>query len=117
MELRPFSAKSSPPPPPPHLKAAGAKLWADLTREYVVRDGAGLALVTAAAEALDRQQEAREAIDKYGAVVVDRYGNPKANPACHIERDARAGFLACLKALNLDLEPLRDGRGRPPTYA
>ena len=116
MELKVIPSKSAVPKPPRHLKSAGRRLWLDIVEQYRIRDGVGLALVTTAAEALDRMTEAREAIDKHGAIVIDRYGNPKANPACHIERDARAGFLAALKALNLDIEPLRD-RGRPPTYA
>jgi hypothetical protein len=37
----------------------------------------------------------------------------KQNAACFLERDARAGMLSALRALNLDLEPLRD-RGRGP---
>jgi P27 family predicted phage terminase small subunit len=116
MELKVVPSKSALPKPPRHLKSAGKRLWTDIVREYHIRDGAGLALVTTAAEALDRMQEAREAIAEHGAITTDRYGNPRANPACHIERDARAGFLAALKALNLDIEPLRD-RGRPPSYA
>ena len=43
----------------------------------------------------------------------DRYGQLKAHPAVNIERDARAAMLAALKAMNLDVEPLRDRPGRP----
>jgi hypothetical protein len=39
---------------------------------------------------------------------------PRAHPLLGVERDARAAMVAALKALNLDLEPLRDGPGRPP---
>jgi P27 family predicted phage terminase small subunit len=98
---------------PSHLKPAGADLWRKLLDEYAIRDAAGLALVTAAAEALDRMRSAQAAIEKHGEVVLDRYGSPKLNPACALEKDARNGLLAALKALNLDLEPLRDGPGRP----
>src|SRR2546430_14575143 len=73
-----------------------------------IADGAGLALVTTAAEAQDRIREAQRAIRQYGALVPDRYGALKQNPACFLERDARAGMLSALRALNLDLEPLRD---------
>jgi len=44
----------------------------------------------------------------------DRWGQLKINPLCAVERDARAQFMAAMKALNLDLEPLRDKPGRPP---
>jgi glutathione S-transferase len=45
--------------------------------------------------------------------MADRFGQPKPHPLLATERDARAQFLAALKALNLDLEPLRDRVGRP----
>jgi hypothetical protein len=43
----------------------------------------------------------------------DRFGAPKPHPLLPIERDSRQAFLAGMKALNLDLEPLRDRPGRP----
>lgn len=99
---------------PTHLAEAGAKLWRDLTAEYSISDAAGLALVERAAECMDRLRAAQAAITKHGEVVTDRYGSPKLNPACNLEKDARNGLFAALKALNLDLEPLRDAVGRPP---
>lgn len=99
---------------PAHLKEAGAALWRDMTAEYAIVDPAGLALLGTAAECLDRMRAAQAAIAEHGEIVVDRYGAPKLNPACNLEKDARAGMLAAFRALNLDLEPLRDGPGRPP---
>jgi phage terminase small subunit len=106
---------SSPLRPPRHLKNAGRALWTGIVMQYRVRDAAGVALVTTAAEALDRIREAQAAIRKHGALVPDRYGALKQNPACFLERDARAGMLSALRALNLDLEPLRD-RGRSTVF-
>lgn len=100
--------------PPKHLKAAGAAFWGDVQAEYAIADGAGLALLTAAAEALDRMRAAQAAIAEHGELVPDRYGQLKTNPACTLERDSRNGFLAAVRQLNLDLEPLRDAPGRPP---
>jgi phage terminase small subunit len=114
MELAAFPGKPLP-KPPGHLKAGGRRLWTDIVTQYRIADGAGLALVTTAAEALDRIREAQAAIRKHGALVADRYGGVKQNPACFLERDARAGMLSALRALNLDLEPLRD-RGRPTVF-
>jgi hypothetical protein len=54
------------PGPPAHLGAAGARLWADVVRQYRIGDGAGLALVTTAAECLDRLREAQEAVREHG---------------------------------------------------
>lgn len=100
--------------PPKHLKTAGRKLFRDLAEEYAIDDAAGLTLLCTAAECLDRMRAAQKAIEAHGEVVEDRYGVPKQNPACALEKDSRNGLLAALKAMNLDLEPLRDGPGRPP---
>jgi P27 family predicted phage terminase small subunit len=114
MEPTAFPGKTLP-KPPNHLKAAGRRLWADIVAQYRIYDAAGLAYVTTAAEALDRIREAQKAIRQHGALVPDRYGALKQNPACFLERDARAGMLSALRALNLDLEPLRD-RGRSTVF-
>lgn len=101
------------PRPPRHLKAAGKALFAELVAEYSIDDPAGIALLTTAAECLDRIRAAQEAIKAHGEVVTDRYQQVKVNPACALEKDSRNGFLAALRALQLDLEPLRDKPGRP----
>lgn len=102
------------PKPPAHLRAAGRDLWRSIREDYHIDDAAALALLATAAEALDRLRAAQEAVEADGELVADRYGQKKLNPALTLEKDARAGFLAALKMLNLDLEPLRDGPGRPP---
>ena len=100
--------------PPDHLSADAKRLWTAITEEYVIDDAAGLHILQVALEAFDRSQAAREAIDKCGMILKDRFGAPKPHPLLPVERDARAAFLSGLKALNLDLEPLRNGPGRPP---
>jgi phage terminase small subunit len=100
--------------PPAHLLKPGAALWREIVAEYGIADPAGLALLTTAAECLDRMRAAQKAIKVHGEIVVDRYGAAKLNPACNLEKDARNGMLAAFRALNLDIEPLRDGPGRPP---
>jgi len=83
-------------------------------RDYAIDDAAGVALLTTAAECLDRMRAAQAAISEHGETVTDRYGQIKVNPACSLEKDARNGFLAAIKEMNLDIEPLRDSPGRPP---
>ena len=56
----------------------------------------------------------RTEIKKQGVTITDRFGIPKANPLLAAERDARAQWLATLKQLCLDVEPLHPGPGRPP---
>jgi P27 family predicted phage terminase small subunit len=81
--------------------------------DYTIRDEAGLLLLATALEAFDRMRQAQQAIAKDGATFRDRFGQIRVNPATTVERDSRAGMMAALKALNLDLEPLHDRPGRP----
>ncbi|MEQ8226792.1 MAG: P27 family phage terminase small subunit [Rhodospirillales bacterium] len=94
--------------------SAEAKRWQRrLTDEYSLDDEAACLLLQTALEAFDRMRDAQRYIKKDGAVVKDRFGQTRAHPAVVIERDSRAAMLAALKALNLDIEPLADGPGRP----
>lgn len=106
--------KKTTPKVPPGLSAAAAAWWKKLLIEYEIADAAGLLLLETALQAFDRMHQARALIEKHGAVTVDRFGQLRPNPATTIERDSRAAMLSALKALNLDLEPLRDAAGRPP---
>jgi len=91
-----------------------AQAWFDRLRsEYGIEDSAGLLLLQSAMEAFDRLQECSASIAAHGASCPDRFGQLKAHPLLGPERDARAAMLSALKSLNLDLEPLRDGPGRP----
>jgi P27 family predicted phage terminase small subunit len=99
--------------PPNHLSAPAKRLWADIFTEYAIDDAAGMAILQAALESFDRAQAARKAIKKDGMTITGRDGQVKSHPLLTVERDNRAAFLAGLKALNLDLEPLRDSPGRP----
>lgn len=99
--------------PPAHLGKHGKDLWRGIVSEYEIDDPAGLTLVTTACECLDRMKQAQALVKKHGPIFEDRYGGLKSNPANKIELDSRNGMLAALRALNLDLEPLRDGPGRP----
>jgi P27 family predicted phage terminase small subunit len=98
---------------PKNLKKDGKRLFRELAEDFNITDPAGLQYLATAAECLDRMKEAQKEIKRHGVLVEDRYKVLKQNPACGIEKDARNGLLAALKALNLDLEPLKDGPGRP----
>ena len=87
-------------------------MWNDIFTEYSIDDAAGLAILRVALEAFDRSQEAREVITTAGMTVTGRDGQVRSHPLLTVERDNRAAFLAGLKALNLDLEPLKKP-GRP----
>lgn len=82
-----------------------AKKWYDgLVKEYNISDTAGKLLLQSAMEAFDRMRDAQSMIQKHGVIYLDRYQQPKPNPACSVERDQRSQMLACLKSLNLDME-------------
>lgn len=98
---------------PGHLSKEAKKIWKSLLAEYAIEDVAGLKILRVALEAFDRAQAARERIDLEGMTIQDRFDISKPHSLLPIERDSRAAFLAGLKALNLDWEPLRDKPGRP----
>ena len=88
-------------------------LW-ELWNSYTIDDPAGIKLLELLGQLIDRRDQARKAVKKYGLLVPDRVGKPKQNPACAIEKDCTAQILMTLDKLHLDIEPLRDGPGRPP---
>jgi P27 family predicted phage terminase small subunit len=101
------------PNPPQNLSREAKAWWRKIVHEYGISDEAGLLLLQTALEAFDRMRGAQSAIAEDGLTVEDRYSQKKAHPAIAIEHGARAHMLLALKALNLDLEPLKDGPGRP----
>ncbi len=99
---------------PAHLSTESKKFFRYVATEYAINDPAGLRLLQSAAEALDRIKQCRDQIAIDGVSIVDRFGQRRAHPLLCIERDNRAAFLAAVKSLNLDLEPLHPTPGRPP---
>jgi len=99
---------------PKHLTKEARQWWEKITNEYDITDQAGRLLLQTAMEAHDRLKQAQAAIKRDGATVKDRFDQDKPHPLLTTERDARSQMMAALKALNLDLEPLQNGPGRPP---
>jgi len=95
------------------LSKEAEKLKKAILVEYAITDEAGIAILETAIEAYDLAHEAQTEIDKEGLTVEGDRGQKKAHPLLSVVRFSRAQFLAGLKALNLDIEPLRDGPGRP----
>jgi P27 family predicted phage terminase small subunit len=98
---------------PKHLSPEARQWWAKLTEEYCIDDDAGRLLLQTALEAFDRMKSCQKAIHRDGEMVKDRFDQFKPHPLLPTERDTRGQMLAALKALNLDIEPLRDRPGRP----
>ena len=100
---------------PKHLGDEGALFWREMAAEHDVSTTARLALLTRAAECLDRLTEARERIAKDGLIVTTAAG-PRSNPATRIEREARDGFLRAMHALRIGADErgsAQRGPGRP----
>jgi phage terminase small subunit len=107
-----FSMKNSIPKAPKNLSREARDLWRKILVYYELDDSA-LLVLHGGLECFDRMRQAQVAIAKQGLTIVDRFGQMKQNPNLLTERDSKAGLLRHLKALNLDLEPLHDGPGRP----
>lgn len=101
------------PAPPKHLRASTKRWWSGVLEEFDLEPH-DIRLLTLAAEAFDRGQQAREVVDSEGMTFTDRFGQPKARPEINIERDSRIGFARLLRELALDI----DGPdSRPPGLA
>jgi Phage terminase, small subunit len=70
-------------------------------------------LLTLAAEAWDRGQQAREQIERDGLTTPTRDNGLKLHPAARVEGDARLAFCRCLRELDLDIDAPAEAK-RPP---
>lgn len=94
--------------PPKTLKSEARRLWREVVSEYQIEDSTGLLILQTALEAFDRMRQAQNIIAAEGPTCLDRFGQKKAHPLLTVERDSRSQMLQAFKALNLDIEPLRD---------
>jgi hypothetical protein len=101
--------------PAPKYLAAATRKWFDSVLEEYVLEPHHVRLLTLAAEAWDRCQQARAALAK-GLTFKDVNGHPRARPEVAIERDSRIAFARLIRELALDVEPPADD-SRPPTIA
>lgn len=102
-----------PPRAPAHLSKEVTKWWKSVVSEYDLEPHQ-LRLLQSAAEAWDRMQQARRALDEHGSLTfTGANGEPKTRPEVAIERDARVAYARLVRELDLDAEPTPE-RGRPP---
>ncbi len=101
------------PKPPAGLRKPGKALWRAIQDAYQIDDPGGLAHLTTACRAEDDIARWRAIVAVEGDLVEDRFGQKKAHPLLASIRDAESSKRHSLKALNLDIEPLRDRPGRP----
>ena len=100
--------------PPKYLAAATKKWWKSVTSRWVLEEH-HLRLLTGAATAWDRMEQARALLATHGLTYEDaKLKRPVARPEVAIERDSRLAFARLLRELDLDVEP-PTAPSRPPT--
>lgn len=87
---------------PEHISKAAQKWWKQIEGDFVL-DHHQILILTEAAVAWDRAQEARKEIEKTGVLVEDRYGKQVASPAVAIELNSRTSFARLMRELSLDV--------------
>jgi hypothetical protein len=97
-----------------HIRKESRVEVSRLAKEYGIDDTGGLVLLEALAETDTICRNAQDKVNAEGMTFTDRFGQLRGHPLLCTIRDARAQKLMIVKQLNLDLEPLRDGVGRPP---
>ena len=95
---------------PEHLRPPTRAWFESVLNSYALEEH-HVKLLTLAAEAWDRGQEAREVLAKTGLTYNDRFEVPRVRPEVAIERDSRVGFARLLRELALDVE---EPNSRPP---
>jgi phage terminase small subunit len=98
---------------PGHLAAATRRWFQSVIQDFEL-EAHHVRLLTLAAEAWDRCQQARVALKKMGLIFDDQFGQPKARPEVAIERDSRIAFARLLRELGLDLAAPAEEHTRPP---
>lgn len=88
---------------PRHLKAKTKEWFNAVLADYVLEPH-HVRLLTLAAQAWDRAEQAREVLAKTGLTFDDRFGQPHARPEVAIERDSRIAFARLVRELGLDYE-------------
>jgi P27 family predicted phage terminase small subunit len=88
-------------PPPPHLSEAAKKWWRAVLKHFEPSE-TDFHLLKLAAESLDLAEQARQAIERSGAVVKDRFNQNVPAPWVKIQRDAQHTFAALIKQLGLN---------------
>ena len=96
---------------PSHLQRPTREWFERVLSDYVLEPH-HVRLLTLAAEAWDRAQQAREALAT-GLTFTDRFNAPHARPEVAIERDSRTAFARLVRELDLDTDPPAAGK-RPP---
>ena len=98
---------------PEGLSDESAAWWRTTAETWRLEDH-HLGLLTLAARAWDRAEQARHEVDRVGPYFEDRFGQPKAHPGLRGEIESRRQYAALVREMALDDEP-PPARPRLPT--
>jgi hypothetical protein len=99
---------------PSDLGPEAQAFWRSSMREYRIVDVGGISLLRECCRALDRAERCRVLINRDGEIVQTKHG-PKEHPLLKVEAINRSLAARLIRALGLDVEPIRSV-GRPPVY-
>ena len=112
LPFKPPRFQKAGPKAPDGLSCEAKRWWRKIVTGWEL-DDAGFLVLESALECFDRMRQAQQMLKKEGITSKDRFGQEKVHPAVLVERDAKAGLLRALRAMNLQIEPLHDIIGRP----
>ena len=91
------------PSAPTYLQPATRDWWTSVVTRWELEPH-HIRLLTLAAEAWDRGQQAREHVLRDGLTTATKDGGLRAHPALRVESDCRLAFARLVRELDLDLE-------------
>jgi len=89
MTPNPLRPARNPAPPPDHLEQPEADLWTAILHDFAFNDPASLALLEEALSARQRARRCRQAIDRKGETVLDRFDQTNQTPSAARRRARR----------------------------
>lgn len=89
----------STPRAPAHLRGS-RELWRRTVADWTLRPDE-LERLRLACELIDQADDARAQVERDGAVVQDRFGQPRRNPAVVVQRDAATAAARLLASLRM----------------
>lgn len=98
------------PEPPVYLTDESKRLWRDIVDQADI-DAAAYPILVVLCEAADRRHQARLKIEEMGAVIIDRFGQPKRNPWVDIEDRNAQTMTRAYTALGFNQAP-QDSQGK-----